>query len=71
MLSSSNTFILSTISFNSGMCFALSNESFKSSAIKANPKKVVIKRPLTGEYLAGIKPNYSIKGKAIRYDCII
>ena len=41
------------------------------SAIKANPKKLVIKRPLKGEYLAGIKPNYSIKGKAIRYDCII
>ena len=41
------------------------------SAIKANPKKIVIKRPLKGEYLAGIKPNYSIKGKAIRYDCII
>ena len=39
------------------------------SAIKANPKKVVIKRPLKGEYLAGVKPNYSIKGKAIRYDC--
>ena len=39
------------------------------SAIKAKPKKIVIKRPLKGEYLAGIRPNYSIKGKSIRYDC--
>ncbi len=41
------------------------------SAIMANPKKIVIKRPLKGEYLAGIKPSYSIKGNSIRYDCII
>ena len=41
------------------------------SAIKANPKKIVIKRPLKGEYLAGIKPSYSVKGNSIRYDCII
>lgn len=42
-----------------------------SSAIKANPKKLVIKRPLKGEYLAGVKPDYSLKGSSIRYDCII
>ena len=42
-----------------------------SSAIKANPKKIIIKRPLKGEYLAGIKPDYSLKGNSIRYDCII
>lgn len=41
------------------------------SAIKANPKKIVIKRPLKGDYLAGIKPSYSVKGNSIRYDCII
>ena len=40
------------------------------SAIKANPKKIVIKRPLKGEYLAGVKPNYSVKGNSIRFDCI-
>ena len=40
------------------------------SAIKANPHKIIIKRPLKGEYLAGVKPNYSIKGNSIRYDCI-
>ena len=39
-------------------------------AIHANPRRIVIKRPLKGPFLAGIKPAYSIKGKAIRYDCI-
>ena len=41
------------------------------SAIKAKPKKIVIKRPLKGEFLAGVKPSYSVKGNSIRYDCII
>lgn len=40
-------------------------------AIAAGPRKVVIKRPAKGPYLAGIKPNYSIDGKAVRYDCIV
>ncbi len=40
-------------------------------AIKANPKRIVIKRPQKGPYLAGKKPSYSIGGKAIRYDCIV
>lgn len=39
-------------------------------AIAAKPRKVVIKRPAKGPYLAGIKPSYSITGKAVRYDCI-
>ena len=38
-------------------------------AAKAEPKKIVIKRPLKGPYLAGIQPDYSLRGKAIRYDC--
>lgn len=40
-------------------------------AIQAGPKKVVIKRPLKGPYLADRKPAYSIRGKAVRYDCIV
>ncbi|HUM82936.1 MAG TPA: class I SAM-dependent methyltransferase [Lachnospiraceae bacterium] len=40
-------------------------------AVSAGPRKIVIKRPLKGPYLAGRKPDYSLKGKAIRYDCII
>ena len=34
----------------------------------ARPRKIVIKRPLKGAFLAGEKPDYSLKGKAIRYD---
>lgn len=40
-------------------------------AIQAGPRKVVIKRPLKGPYLAGKKPSHSMEGKAIRYDCIV
>ena len=39
-------------------------------AIAARPRKVVVKRPAKGPYLAGVKPSYSIAGKAVRYDCI-
>lgn len=34
------------------------------------PRKIVIKRPAKGPYLAGCKPSYTIAGKAVRYDCI-
>lgn len=40
-------------------------------AISCHPRKIVIKRPLKGPYLAGIKPGYSLNGRAIRYDCIV
>ena len=39
-------------------------------AVSARPKRIIIKRPPKGEYLAGVKPNYSITGKAVRYDII-
>lgn len=49
-----------------------SNEAeLLSAAISLHPKKIVIKRPLKGECLAGRKPSYSVKGKAIRYDVIV
>lgn len=38
-------------------------------AIKAGPSKIVVKRPLKAPFLAGRKPNYTLDGKAIRYDC--
>lgn len=38
-------------------------------AMGANPRKLVIKRPPKGPYLADIKPDYSITGKAVRFDC--
>lgn len=40
-------------------------------ALSVQPQKIVIKRPLKGAYLAGRKPGYSVKGKTIRYDCIV
>ncbi len=40
-------------------------------AISAHPHKIVIKRPIKGPELAGRRVDYSIKGKAIRYDCIV
>lgn len=48
-------------------CF--DEESLFEAAWNANPRKLVIKRPLKGPYLAGRKPDYSIPGRAIRYDC--
>lgn len=40
-------------------------------AIAAKPQKIIIKRPLKGPFLGGIKPSYSLAGKAIRYDCLV
>ena len=40
-------------------------------AMNAKPKKLIIKRPPKGPYLAGMKPDYSITGKAVRFDCIV
>ena len=38
-------------------------------AFGASPQKIIVKRPLKGPYLAGIKPSYSFAGKVVRYDC--
>ncbi len=46
-------------------------ESLFDAAWSAGPRRLVIKRPLKGPYLAGVKPDYSIQGKAIRYDCFV
>lgn len=40
-------------------------------ALRAHPRKVVIKRPVKGPYLAGIKPSHSLTGKAVRYDVLL
>lgn len=50
-------------------CFQ--EEALLESALRTNPKKIIIKRPLKGALLAGREPSYSVKGKAIRYDCIV
>ena len=40
-------------------------------AIERKPQKIIIKRPPEGPYLAGMKPNYSVKRKAVRFDCLV
>ncbi len=40
-------------------------------AVDAGAQKIVVKRPLRGACLAGVKPSYSLSGKTIRYDCIV
>ena len=40
-------------------------------ALAANPRKIVVKRPVKGPYLAGVKPSHSIAGKAVRYDVLV
>ena len=40
-------------------------------ALDASPGKIIIKRPLKGPYLGGVKPSYRIEGSTIRYDCIV
>ena len=40
-------------------------------AMKARPKKLIIKRQPKGPYLADVKPDHSITGKAVRFDCIV
>lgn len=40
-------------------------------ALAARPRKVVIKRPPKGSWLAGAKPSHSVAGKAVRYDVIV
>lgn len=40
-------------------------------AFAARPRKIVVKRPLKGPFLADRKPSYSLHGKTIRYDCFV
>jgi len=40
-------------------------------AMHAGPKKLIVKRPPKGPYLADIKPDYSTEGKAVRFDCFV
>ena len=40
-------------------------------ALDAGPRKVVVKRPLKGPHLAGVAPSHVLRGKAVRYDCIL
>ena len=46
-------------------------EELLDAAVELCPRKIVIKRPAKGAFLAGRKPDYSLDGKAIRYDCFV
>ena len=52
-------------------CDEAEEETLIRAAFAAGPRKVVIKRPVKGGHLAGIKPSYSITGKAVRYDVLV
>ena len=46
-------------------------EALVRAAIAARPRKVVVKRPLKGPNLGGVKPSSSLVGKVVRYDVIV
>lgn len=46
-------------------------EELYEAAVSAGPHRLIVKRPVKGPNLAGRKPDYSLSGKAIRYDCYI
>lgn len=52
-------------------CDEAEEDALIRAAFAAGSRKVVIKRPVRGGHLAGIKPSYSITGKAVRYDVLV
>jgi len=46
-------------------------EALMQAALDAHPRKVVVKRPLKGPHLAGMKPSSSLAGKVVRYDVYV
>lgn len=52
-------------------CDEAEEDALIRAAFAAGSRKVVIKRPVKGGHLAGIKPSYSITGKAVRYDVLV
>ena len=46
-------------------------EDMFEAAAALKPRKLIVKRPVKGAFLAGRKPSYSLSGKAVRYDCYI
>ena len=40
-------------------------------AMALGPRKLIVKRPPKGPHLAGVKPDYSNEGKAVRFDCFV
>ena len=46
-------------------------ERLLNAALSARPRKVVIKRPPKGPWLANVKPSHTVVGKAVRYDVLV
>ena len=46
-------------------------EALLRAALATRPRKVVVKRPLKGPNLAGLKPSSSLAGKVVRYDVYV
>lgn len=46
-------------------------ETLVEAALAVHPHKVVIKRPVKGPLLAGVRPSYQLAGKAVRYDVLV
>ena len=46
-------------------------DELMAAALAVHPRKVVVKRPLKGPYLAGMKPSSSLSGKVVRYDVVV
>ena len=46
-------------------------DALMAAALAARPRKVVVKRPLKGPHLAGVRPSSSLSGKVVRYDVIV
>ena len=40
-------------------------------AMRAAPGRILVKRPVKGPFLAGVKPSFSLTGKAVRIDCLL
>lgn len=46
-------------------------EALLAAAFELRPRKVIVKRPLKGPFLAGRKPSYDLRGKVVRYDVYV
>ena len=52
-------------------CTDEDGEALLRAAVAAAPRKVVVKRPPKGPELAGVRPAYTLAGKAVRYDVVV
>ena len=52
-------------------CPCEDEETLMAAALAVHPRKVVVKRPLKGPHLAGVKPSSSLAGKVVRYDVVV